>query len=149
MVRKANINDIKDIHELINHFAGTNKMLARSLSELYETARDFLVYESKGKVCGCCALHLDWESLAEIKSLAVWESSQDKGVGRRLLKASLKEAKKLAITKVFALTYEADFFRKYGFREVNKSELPHKIWSECLKCPKFPDCDETALVIDL
>ncbi len=149
MVRKANINDIKDIHKLINHFADTNKMLARSLSELYETTRDFLVYESKGEVCGCCALHLDWENLAEIKSLAVWESSQNKGIGKRLLKASLKEAKKLAIKRVFALTYEADFFRKYGFREVNKSELPHKIWSECLKCPKFPDCDETALVIDL
>ena len=149
MVRKANIDDIKDIHELINHFAGTNKMLARALSELYETTRDFLVYEHKGNVCGCCALHLDWENLAEIKSLAVWESSQNKGIGARLLKASLKEAKKLAIKRVFALTYEADFFRKYGFREVNKSELPHKIWSDCLKCPKFPNCDETALVLDL
>ena len=149
MVRKAKINDIKDIHKLINHFADRNKMLARSLSELYETARDFLGYENKGNVCGCCALHLDWENLAEIKSLAVWESCQNKGIGRRLLKASLKEARKLAIKRVFVLTYEVDFFRKYGFREVNKSELPHKIWSECLKCPKFPDCDETALVINL
>ena len=149
MVRKANIDDIKDIHELVNHFANANKMLARSLSELYGTTRDFLVYEHKGKLCGCCALHLDWEDLAEIKSLAVWESSQNKGIGRRLLKASLKEANKLAIKKVFALTYEVNFFKKHGFGEVDKSELPHKIWSECLNCPKFPNCDETALVINL
>ena len=124
-------------------------MLARSLSELYETTRDFFVYQSKGKVCGCCALHVDWEDLAEIKSLTVRESSQNKGIGEALLKASLKEARKLEVNRVFVLTYEASFFKKYGFREVNKSELPHKIWSECLKCPKFPDCDEAALVIDL
>ena len=149
MVRKASINDVKDIQELVNHFAGQDKMLARSLSELYETARDFLVYEKKGKVCGCCALHLSWEGLAEIKSLAVWESDQNRGIGSVLVKASLSEAKKLKLNRVFALTYEADFFRKHGFREVNKSELPHKVWSECLKCPKFPNCDEVALVIDL
>ena len=149
MLRKATIKDIKDIHKLINHFAGQDKMLARSLSELYETTRDFFVYQSKGKVCGCYALHVDWEDLAEIKSLTVWESSQNKGIGEALLKASLKEARKLEVNRVFVLTYEANFFKKYGFREVNKSELPHKIWSECLRCPKFPDCDEEALVIDL
>ncbi len=149
MLRKATIKDIKDIHRLISHFAGQDKMLARSLSELYETARDFFVYQSKGEICGCSALHLDWEDLAEIKSLTVQESSQNKGIGEALLKASLKEAKKLGINRVFVLTYEVNFFKKYGFREVNKSELPHKIWSECLKCPKFPGCDEAALVIDL
>lgn len=147
MIKKAKIGDITKIHKLVNHFAGQDKMLARSLSELYENLRDFLVYEEKGRIYGCVALHMFWEDLAEIKCLAVWESGQKKGIGSRLLKGALKEAKKIGIKKVFALTYEAGFFEKYGFGKVDKSELPHKIWSECIKCPKFPNCDETAMTI--
>ena len=147
MIRKANINDIAKIHELINHFANQDKMLARSLSELYENTRDFWVYEEKGKIYGCVALHMFWEDLAEVKCLAVWQSRQKKGIGKRLLKSALKEAKESGIKKVFALTYETNFFKKYGFVKIEKSGLPHKIWSECIKCPKFPKCDETAMTI--
>ena len=148
MIRKAKISDITEIHKLINHFAGQDKMLPRSLSELYESTRDFLVYDKKGSIYGCVSLHMSWEGLAEIKCLAVWEPRQKKGIGRRLIKNALKEAERLEIKKVFALTYEVEFFKKYGFKEVNKSELPHKIWSECIKCPKFPNCDETAMTIN-
>lgn len=149
MIRKANVGDIPRIYELINHYAEQNKMLPRSLSELYELLRDFFIYEEGGNICGCCGLHVVWEDLAEIKSLAVDESRQKKGVGKTLLEAGLDEARNLKVKKVFALTYEPDFFKKHGFREVDKSKLPHKIWGECLACPKFPDCDETALVMDL
>ena len=149
VIRKAGIDDVKWIRKLINHYAEKDLMLPRSLSQLYETLRDFLIYEEDGKVYGCCGLHVVWEDLAEIKSLAVDESRQKRGIGKDLLQASLHEARKLKIKEVFALTYELDFFKKYGFREIPKSRLPHKIWGECLACPKFPDCDETALVIEL
>jgi amino-acid N-acetyltransferase len=148
IIRKANIGDIIHIHKLINHFAGQDKMLPRSLSELYETTRDFLVYEEEHKVWGCVALHMVWEDLAEIKCLAIEEAKQKRGIAGRLLKRSLAEAKELGIKKIFALTYEVSFFKKYGFGEIDKSKLPHKIWGECIKCPKFPNCDETALAVE-
>ncbi len=149
MIRAANIDDVKRIHELVNSYAERDKMLPRSLSQLYETLRDFLIYEEGGKVFGCCGLHVVWENLAEIKSLAVDESRQKQGIGKDLLEAALNEARRLKVKKVFALTYEPDFFKKYGFKETAKSKLPHKIWGECLACPKFPNCDEAALVIKL
>jgi len=149
MIRKAQIADVKWIRKLINHYAEKGLMLPRSLSQLYETLRDFLIYEEDGKVYGCCGLHVVWEDLAEIKSLVVDESKQKKGIGKDLLQVSLDEARNLKIKKIFVLTYEPDFFKKSGFEEIPKSGLPHKIWGECLACPKFPDCDETALVIQL
>jgi amino-acid N-acetyltransferase len=149
MFRKANINDTKDIYLLINNYAQRNLMLPRSLSELYENIRDFFVYEEKGKILGCCALHVVWEDLAEVKSLAVEEAHKGKGIGKRLLFACLDEAKKLKINKIFVLTYEVDFFKKCGFKELDKHQLPHKIWSECLDCVKFPNCEEQALILNL
>ena len=124
-------------------------MLPRSINELYENIRDFWVYVEDGKIFGCAALHVSWEDLAEVKSLAVEESKQSKGIGRRLLSTCLEEAKNLKIKKVFALTFKPEFFKKYGFKKIDKSKLPHKIWSECIKCSKFPDCDEVALMIKL
>ena len=149
MIRAANIDDVKRIHELVNSYAERDKMLPRPLSQLYETLRDFLICEEGGKVLGCCGLHVVWEDLAEIKSLAVDESRQGQGIGKGLLEAALEEARRLKVKSVFALTYEPAFFLKFGFKEIAKSKLPHKIWSECLACPKFPNCDETALVIEL
>jgi len=149
MIRKATIQDIKAIQELINFYAKEDKMLPRSLNELYENIRDFFIYEENGSIFGCCALHSTWENLAEIKSLAVAESKQKSGIGSLLVKSAIEDAKKLDIKRVFALTYVPVFFEKLGFKRIKHSELPHKIWSECIKCVKFPDCAENALVIEI
>jgi len=149
MIRKAAINDVKDIQELINFYAKKDKMLPRSVNELYENIRDFFVYEKNGKVAGGVALHISWEDLAEIKSLAVAESKQKQKIGTALVDAGLEDAKRLKVKRVFALTYVPKFFEKLGFKKVEHSELPHKIWSECIRCVKFPDCEEVALVKDI
>jgi len=138
------------VHKLINSFADRGELLHRSLSELYENLRDYYVVEDEtGGVCACCALHVSWEDLAEVKSLVVAESVQGKGIGSRLLKACLAEARDLGVPRVFALTYKPGFFEKNGFRRVSKDDLPRKVWSECINCPKFPDCGEEALIKDL
>lgn len=149
MIRKATLGDISDIQELINFYAKKDQMLPRSLNELFENIRDFFVYEKDGRVLGCVALHIVWEDLAEIKSLAVKESSQKKKIGTSLVTAAFEDAKNLKVNRIFALTYVPLFFQRLGFRKVEHAELPHKIWSECVKCVKFPDCEEVALVIDL
>lgn len=147
-IRKARIKDVSNIHRLVNHYASMDKMLPRSLSEIYENLRDFFVCKEGNSFLGCAALHIDWSDLAEIKSLAVKSDAQKRGIGAKLVKVCLGEALELGITKVFALTYKPEFFLRQGFSRLDKSKLPHKIWSECVKCPKFPDCGETALVID-
>ncbi|MBU1147201.1 MAG: N-acetyltransferase [Candidatus Omnitrophica bacterium] len=149
MIRKAVINEVKEIQELINFYAKKDKMLPRSVNELYENLRDFFVYEKDGKIAGCVALHISWEDLAEIKSLAVMESKQKQKIGTALVDAGLEDARKLKVRRVFALTYVPEFFKKLGFKKVEHSELPHKIWSECIRCVKFPDCEEIALVKDI
>lgn len=145
-IRKAKTSDAKTIHKLINDFARRGEMLPRSLNEIYEKLRDFLVIKEKDEIIGVCALHILWEDLAEIRSLAVKEEFQNKGIGSLLVKKALKEAKSFSIKKVFVLTYIPEFFKKIGFKEIDKSKLPQKIWGDCIKCPKFPDCDETALI---
>jgi amino-acid N-acetyltransferase len=149
MIRKANLEDVKKIKDLINYYANQDEMLPRSISELYENIRDFFVYVEKGRIYGCCALRICWESLAEIKALAVAKSRWGRGIGTKLIEECLREARKLKVEKLFALTYKPDFFKKFGFKRVPKSRLPHKVWSECIKCPKFPNCDEVALVKEL
>lgn len=146
MIRKAEIKDIKQIQALINFFADKDLMLARSLNELYENLRDFWVYERGNKIMGCAALHISWENLAEIKSLAVNKNWQNKGIGRELIHACLKEAEEMGAKQVFVLTYRFDYFKKLGFKRVKHEDLPHKIWAECINCPKFPDCQEVALI---
>jgi amino-acid N-acetyltransferase len=148
-IRKAKISDIKHIHRLVNEFAKKEQMLPRALNELYEGIRDFFVFEEKGIIAGVCAIHVLWEDLAEIRSLAVKEELQRSGIGRSLVKRCLKEAKDLGIKRAFALTYHAEFFRKLGFKEIDKTKLSQKIWGDCLRCPKFPECDETAVIIEL
>ncbi len=121
-------------------------MLPRSLNELYESMRDFWVAEENNKVVGCCALHISWDDLAEIKSLAVAKNRQGKGIARELVLACLDEAKKMGARRIFALTYKPDYFKKFGFRRIKNADLPHKIWAECINCCKFPDCQEIALL---
>lgn len=148
-IRRAKIADIKQIHKFINEFAKKEEMLPRALNDLYEGIRDFFVYEDQGIIKGVCALHILWEDLAEIRSLAVKEEYRKAGIGKNLVKRCLKDAKELGVKRVFALTYQPDFFKKIGFTEINKAKLPHKIWGDCLKCPKFPECDEHAVIIYL
>jgi amino-acid N-acetyltransferase len=146
MIRKAQIKDIKPIQKLINGFAKKDLMLPRSLNELYENLRDFWVAEDKGRVAGCCALHVSWEDLSEIKSLAVAKNRQNKGIGTQLVLTCLSEARKLGAKKVFVLTYKPQYFKNFGFKKVRHIDLPHKIWAECINCCKFPNCQEVALL---
>jgi len=146
MIRKAKIKDIKQIQDLIAGFAKKDIMLPRSLNELYENIRDFWVFDDKGKISGCCALHISWDDLAEVKSLAVVKNKQGKGIGRDLVLACLAEAEVMGSKKVFALTYKPDFFKKLGFKRIKHDALPHKIWAECINCCKFPNCQEIALL---
>jgi amino-acid N-acetyltransferase len=148
-LRKAKLTDVSSIHRLVNGFADRGELLHRSLNELYENLRDYYVIEENDQIIACCALHINWEDLAEIKSLVVSDGAQGSGVGKQLLQACLTEAVDLGVPKVFALTYKPGFFEKNGFVRVDKAELPQKIWTECVRCPKFPDCGEEALVLSL
>jgi len=144
--RKARIKDVKEIHKLVNLYAREGLMLPRSLNEIYENLRDHIVCENKDMILGVCALHILWEDLAELRCLAVKKEEQNKGIGKKLVKIALCEAQNLGVKKVFVLTYKPEFFKKLGFIEIEKSTLPQKIWGDCLKCPKFPECDEFALI---
>ena len=149
MLRKAQIKDVKEIQKLLIAFASKGDMLSRSLSELYESLRDFYVYEDDDIILGTTALHIVWEDLAEVRSVAVVEDAGRKGIGSQLVEACIKEARELGLRRIFCLTYKPEFFGKFGFRLVDKSELPHKVWGDCIKCVKFPDCDENAMILDL
>jgi amino-acid N-acetyltransferase len=145
-VEKAKITDVPQIHKLINSFAEKGLMLARSLSEIYENVRDFVVIREGDEVVACAALHISWSDLAEIRSVAVAEDNQRKGLGAKLVAACLVEANNLGIETVFCFTYQPEFFRNQKFVDIDKMELPRKVWSDCLRCPKFPNCDEIALI---
>lgn len=149
MIRKARLSDVKDIYKLIEIFANKGEMLHRPLTDIYENLRDFYVYEENGTVIGSCALHICWEDIGEIRSLTVSEGAVGKGVGTALVNVCLEEARSLGIPKVFALTYKPGFFEKVGFKPISKAALPHKIWGECVKCFKFPECDENAMMIEI
>jgi amino-acid N-acetyltransferase len=143
------MSDVKAIHRLIAEYARKGDMLPRSLSDIYENLRDYFVFEEDGgELVGSAAIHIMWEDLAEVRSLAVREGKMRRGVGTQLVESCISEAIVLGIGRVFALTYKPEFFEKLGFHIVDKAELPQKIWSDCLKCSKFPDCDEVALVAD-
>jgi amino-acid N-acetyltransferase len=148
-VEKARINDVTQIQKLVNHFADRGEMLHRPLSELYENIRDYFVARDGDEVIACAALHVNWLDLAEIKAVAVAEDTQAQGAGRLLVEACLEEAGGLGIPTVFCLTYRPDFFERFGFRQVDVMELPRKVWGECQRCPKFPNCDEVALILQL
>jgi len=148
-IRKAQMGDVESIHRLISGWSREQTMLPRSRAELYESLRDFQVAEVDGRVVGCAALTIAWENLAEIRSLGVVAEHRGRGLGRRLVEACLDEARCLGVQRVFALTNQPRFFADLRFMRVPKEELPHKIWGDCIKCPKFPDCDEEAMAIDL
>ena len=146
-IRPARVGDVPALCDLIRTFADRKLMIRRSLGELYESIREFLVAtDDDGKILGCAALHVFWDDLAELKCLAVSEEAQGRGVGRRLVESCWDAARVLEIQSVFTLTYVADFFEKCGYHRIEKSDLPHKIWNECVRCPLFPSCTEVALI---
>jgi len=148
MIHKARLKDIKAIHGLLNEYSSKGELLPRPLSALYDHLRSFSVYadEKENRVVGCCALQFCWEDLAEIRSLAVHPDHTRKGIGTQLTETALEEAKSFNIQKIFTLTYRPGFFERFGFRQIDRSELPLKIWGDCLLCVKFPDCDEIAMM---
>jgi len=148
-IEKAQICDIPLIHKLVNGFGSQGLMLPRPLSELYENLRDFYVVRDGETVVGCGALHICWEDLVEVKSVAVAEGHQGKGIGAMVVQSCVDEAKLLGVAEVFVLTYEPEFFTRFGFKLVDLLELPRKVWGECQRCPKYPDCDENAMVLKL
>ncbi|MDD5583623.1 MAG: N-acetyltransferase [Candidatus Omnitrophica bacterium] len=150
MIRKAKIVDAKAIYELINAWAKEGRVLERPLNHIYENIRDFWVEEHAKKIIGCCALHsIGWQDLGEIKSLTVAKKFQGRGIGKKLVNKCLAEAPILGIRNVFALTFAAQFFKKLGFKPVDRKELPHKIWSDCVNCVYFPDCREEAVIFKI
>jgi amino-acid N-acetyltransferase len=152
MIRKATIEDVKAIYTQLKYYGQKGELLARPLSRIYDHLRDFWVYvdsEPENGVVGCCALQFCWEELAEIRSLAVAENRRHQGIGTQLVKAVFEEASKFKVNKLFALTYKPEFFAKFGFRQIDRSELPIKIWADCIYCVKFPECDEIAMIKDL
>lgn len=148
-VRKAIVSDVPAIQRLVNDYAGEGIMLPRSLHSLYDNLRDYFVAVDDGQVLGCGALHISWADLAEIRSLAVNPHLRGSGVGGRLVAEALREAADFGIQRVFVLTFAEEFFVHQGFRLIDKAELPHKIWQECIECVHFPDCSEVALVTEV
>jgi amino-acid N-acetyltransferase len=152
MLRKARIDDVKEIHRMINSSAGKGEMLPRALTDIYKSLRDFFVFynEEESQITGICAMNIIWDNLAEVRSLYVDESHRGKGVGRLLVEACISEAITLGLFKIFTLTYKKEFFVKLGFKETDRNLLPEKIWSDCFHCSKYPDyCDETAMIVEL
>ncbi|HML37706.1 MAG TPA: N-acetyltransferase [Bacillota bacterium] len=148
VIRKAKLSDTEAIHKLVNFYAKRGLMLARSRSSLYENIRNYSVMVSDGEVVGVGALSILWADLAEVRTLAVKESYGRQGIGKKLVAHFLAEAKELGIKKVFTLTYQEEFFEKCGFKAISKEHMPHKIWKDCLNCPKFPNCDEILMVTE-
>jgi amino-acid N-acetyltransferase len=149
LARKAEIHDAQAIHDLINLYAQRGEMLPRTMGEVFENLRDFYVVRPEDQLLGCVALHIVWSDLAEVKSLAVPEDVQTKGLGSLLVEAAVQEARDIGLERVFALTYRPTFFERLGFVQADVMTLPRKVWNECYRCPKFPSCNEIALVRDL
>jgi amino-acid N-acetyltransferase len=149
-IRRAKIGDVRAMHKLLGVFSERRELLPRAISELYENLQQFHVAEDKGRLMGCCSLAVQWDNLAEVKALAVDPDYQGQGIGRKLVNSCLADAQALGVTRVFALTMKDGFFNKIGFKRVEKNFLPHKVWTECVRCPYFPDtCVEIAMVKDL
>jgi amino-acid N-acetyltransferase len=145
-VDRARVGDASSVHHLISSFADKGEVLPRALSEIYDGIRDYFVVRKGSRVVACAALHVTWVDLAEIRSLAVDEQEQKQRIGSLLVQACVDEAKELGIPKIFCLVRKPAFFERYGFKLIDKTELPQKVWAECFRCPKFPNCDEVALI---
>ena len=148
-VERATVHDAREICDLINLWAARGEMLPRTLGETYENIRDFFVVREEGRLVGCAALHITWSDLAELKSLAVDEERQASGYGRSLADACVAEGRSLGLRRIFALTYRPGFFERLGWEQADVMSFPRKVWNECYRCPKFPGCEEIAMVLEL
>ena len=150
LYRKPTFADVDEIYELIEFYAAQGIMLPKPHSTLYETLREFVVAEdvASKKIVGVGALHLTWNELAEVRSMAVHADFSRQGIGSEIVKKLLAEGRAVGVTKFFTLTYRPNFFKSLGFTVTTKESLPHKIWKECIDCPKFPNCDEIAMTLD-
>lgn len=144
--RKARIEDVEDIHKLIMSYSTKGLLLARSRQSLFENVREYVVAEDDGQIVGVGGLRILWNDLGEVRSLVVTEDYGQKGIGSQLVTELEKEAKELGLPKLFALTYQAGFFKKIGYEEVPHKSLPQKVWRDCIDCPKFPECEEVAVL---
>lgn len=149
IIRKAILPDVEKIYELVNYYADKGLMLPRSRSILYENIRDFVVIEKDGEIIGIGALHVLWNDLAELRTLAVKSNMVKQGIGKQIVEFILKEAKGLKIQKVFTLTYQSGFFEKLNFTIIDKETMPKKVWTDCINCPKFPNCNEICMEINI
>ena len=145
-IDRARVGDASSVHQLISRFADKGEVLPRALSEIYDGIRDYFVVRKEGRIVACAALHVTWVDLAEIRSLAVDEQEQKQRIGSLLVEACIEEAKELGIPRIFCLVRNPAFFKRHGFQLIDKTELPQKVWAECFRCPKFPNCDEVALI---
>lgn len=146
----ATVHDAEGIHRLVNHWAAQGQMLPRTLAETYENLRDFFVIrDDDGNVVACGALHIMWADMAELKSLATDPDRQSAGYGSAIVAACVEEGRRLGMQQLFALSYRPGFFERLGWKQANVMSLPRKVWNECYRCPKFPGCDEIALIYDL
>lgn len=144
--RKARFDDIESIFGLVHIYAAQGEMLPRSRNTLYENLRDMVIAESGSEVVGVGALHIMWDRLAEVRMMAIAPAYMRRGIGTEIVRLLLDEGDALGIEKVFTLTYKPDFFRKLGFISISREELPQKVWKECIDCPKYPNCDEIAMI---
>lgn len=149
--RQAKFSDVEEIYNLIAGYASQGIMLPKPHSILYEAIREFIVAEEMDtkKIIGTGALHMTWNELAEVRSMAVHEDYKRHGIGADIVKKLLAEGVEVGVKKFFTLTYSPQFFQSLGFKTVDKNTLPHKIWKECIECPKFPNCDEIAMVLEI
>ncbi len=147
--RKPDFNDIEDIYNLVMEYANDGVMLARSRNTLYENIRDMIVaVNEEGRVVGVGALHIIWAELAEIRTMAVSPEAIRQGIGSEIVCRLLEEGRALGVKRFFTLTYKPGFFQTVGFKTITKNQLPHKVWKDCIECPKFPNCDEIAMELD-
>ena len=144
--RKARFDDIESIFGLVHIYAAQGEMLPRSRNTLYENLRDMVIAESGSEVVGVGALHIMWDRLAEVRMMAIAPAYMRRGIGTEIVRLLLDEGDALGIEKVFTLTYKPDFFRMLGFIRISREELPQKVWKECIDCPKYPNCDEIAMI---
>ncbi len=144
--RKPTFLDVEAIYDLVNNYANEGVMLARSRNMLYETLRDMIVAEEQGKIIGVGGLHIIWDELAEVRTMAISPDAVRHGIGAEIVERLTKEGILLGVKKLFTLTYKPGFFKTLGFKEITKDELPHKVWKDCIDCPKFPNCDEIAMI---
>lgn len=163
VIQKAQIRDVEEILQLINGYASSNLMLPRGPQYLYENIRDFAIASDENVpvytltdtkevlnlIVACGSLHVLWEDIAEVRALAIHPDYQHLGLGSNIVEYMKKEARQIGIHRLFTFTMTEDFFKTLGFHKINRKELPPKVWGECSRCPKYFQCDEVGMVLDL